>query len=34
MLRLLRRVLWILIYPILKLLEPSLLRWVKPTNQL
>jgi len=33
MLRLLRRVLWILIYPILKLLEPSIQRWVKPTNQ-
>ena len=33
MLRLVRRVLWILIYPILKLLEPSIQRWVKPTNQ-
>ena len=33
MLRLLCRVLWILIYPILKLLEWSIWRWVKPTNQ-
>lgn len=33
MLRLLSRVLWILIYPLLKLLGPHIRRWVKPTNQ-
>ncbi len=33
MLRLNCRVLSILMYPILKLLEPSIQRWVKPTNQ-
>jgi hypothetical protein len=33
MLRLICRVLWILMYPILKLLEPSIQCWVKPTNQ-
>jgi putative transposase len=27
------RVLWSLIYPILKLLEPAIQRWDKPTNQ-
>lgn len=27
------RVLWLLVYPILKLLEPCIQRWVKPTNQ-
>jgi hypothetical protein len=32
-LRLLCRVLWVLMYPMLKLLEPSIRRWVKPTNQ-
>ncbi len=33
MLRLLSRVLWILIYAILKLLGPHIRRWVKPTKQ-
>ncbi len=27
------RVLWLLVYPILKLLEPCIQRWVKPTSQ-
>ena len=27
------RVLWLLVYPILKLLQPWIQRWVKPTNQ-
>jgi len=27
------RILWLLVYPILKLLEPCIQRWVKPTNQ-
>jgi hypothetical protein len=31
--RLISRVLWLLVYPILKLLEPCIQRWVKPTNQ-
>jgi hypothetical protein len=33
MLRLICRVPWILMYPILKLLEPCIQGWVKPTNQ-
>jgi putative transposase len=33
MLRLICRVLWIIAYPVLKLLEPWIQRWVKPTNQ-
>ena len=33
MLRLSCRVLWMLMYPILKLLAPAIQRWVKPTNQ-
>jgi hypothetical protein len=33
MLRLICRVLWILMYPILKLLAPYIQRWIKPTNQ-
>jgi hypothetical protein len=33
MLRLLCRLFWMLVYPLLKLLEPSIRRWVKPTNQ-
>jgi hypothetical protein len=33
MLRLLCRILWALLYPLLKLLEPSIRRRVKPTNQ-
>ena len=33
MLRFLCRILWMLIYPILKRLEPPIQRWVKPTNQ-
>jgi hypothetical protein len=28
------RVLWLFVYPILKLLEPCIRRWVKPINQL
>ncbi len=31
--RLICRVLWIIVYPVLKLLEPCIQRWVKPTNQ-
>lgn len=31
--RLICRVLWIIVYLILKLLEPCIQRWVKPTNQ-
>ena len=27
------RVLWLFVYPVLKLLEPCVQRWVKPTNQ-
>ena len=27
------RILWLFVYPILKLLEPWIRRWVKPTNQ-
>jgi hypothetical protein len=33
MLRLICRVLWISVYPILKLLEPCIQRWIKPNNQ-
>jgi putative transposase len=33
MMRLIGRALWLLVYPILKLLEPWIRRWVKPTNQ-
>lgn len=33
MMHLMGRVLWLLVYPILKLLEPCIQRWVKPTNQ-
>jgi putative transposase len=33
MLHLICRVLWILMYPLLKLLEPCIQGWVKPTNQ-
>jgi putative transposase len=33
MLRFLCRLLWMLIYPILKRLEPPIQRWVEPTNQ-
>jgi putative transposase len=33
MLRLICRVLWILMYPILKLLAPYIQRWIRPTNQ-
>jgi len=31
--RLICRVLWLLMYPILKLLEPCIQRWVKPTTR-
>jgi putative transposase len=31
--RLICRGLWIIVYPILKLLEPCIQRWVKPTNE-
>ncbi len=33
MLRLIGRALWLLVYPILKLLEPCMRRWIRPTNQ-
>lgn len=32
--RLICRVLWIIVYPFLKLLEPWIQRWVKPTHPL
>jgi len=31
--RLIGRGLWLLVYPILKLLEPCIRRWIRPTNQ-
>ncbi len=31
--RLIGRALWLLVYPILKLLEPYIRRWNRPTNQ-
>jgi len=33
MIRLIGRILWLLVYPILKLLEPRIQCWAKPTNQ-
>jgi argininosuccinate synthase len=33
MMHLIGRVLWLLVYPILKLLEPWIRRWIRPTNQ-
>jgi putative transposase len=33
MMCLIGRVLWLLVYPILKLLEPWIRRWIRPTNQ-
>lgn len=33
MMRLIGRVLWPFVYPVLKLLEPRIQHWVKPANQ-
>jgi putative transposase len=33
MMRLIGHLLWLLVYPVLKLLEPCIQRWAKPTNQ-